>query len=43
MPQIEVLDKLLAQWDNRSQGEQTAIAVAGGAATVALGALLYRK
>lgn len=47
MPQFEMsvpyLDKLIVQWGDRSQGEKTAIAVAGGAATLALGVLLYRR
>ena len=47
MPKFEVavpyLDKLCAQWDDRSQGEKAVIAVAGGAAALGLGVLLYRR
>lgn len=47
MPQFEVavpfLEKINAQWGDRSQGEKTAIAVAGSAVTLALGVLLYRR
>lgn len=47
MPQFEMnlpyLDKLSVQWGDRSGGEKAAIAVAGGAATLALGVLVYRR
>lgn len=47
MPQFEVavpfLEKISVQWGDRSQGEKTAIAVAGSAVTLALGVLLYRR
>lgn len=47
MPQFEMnlpyLDKLSVQWGDRSGGEKAAIAVAGGAATLVLGVLVYRR
>jgi hypothetical protein len=47
MPQFDTmlpyLDKLSTKWYDRSDGQKTAIAVAGGAASLALGVLLYRR
>lgn len=47
MPRFEAsvpfLDKLTVEWGNRSDGEKTVIAVAGGAAALGLGVLLYRR
>jgi hypothetical protein len=47
MPQFDVLapllDKVSGQWNDRSSSEKTVIAAAGGAASLALGVLLYRR
>jgi hypothetical protein len=47
MPQFDMampyLDRFSIKWDERSDGQKTAIAVAGGAASLALGVLLYRR